>query len=190
MELAKADGPNQVFDPAAITRPTPILMPYYLIVSLLAGPAFVFPLIPLWFKYLTLRYRFDNEGISMAWGVLFRREIVLTYRRIQDIHVTRNLIQRWMGLATVAVQTASGNASAEMSIEGILEADELRDFLYTKMRGARGLDEGPDLAEGGSTDQVLQLLGEIRDALVGMGSTEGKGMAGGGSGPIPNGGRS
>ena len=41
-------------------------------------------------------------------GHSLRREIHLTYRRIQDIHVTRNLFHRWLGLATVGIQTASG----------------------------------------------------------------------------------
>jgi uncharacterized protein len=163
-----AGAPDHTFDPAKIERPAPILMPYYLIVSLLAGPAFVFPLIPLWFKYLTLRYRFDDEGISMAWGVVFRREIVLTYRRIQDIHVTRNIFQRWMGLATVEVQTASGNAKAEMSIDGILEADALRDFLYTKMRGARGVEDVTE--RSAPADDVLLLLRQIRDSMIRGGS--------------------
>lgn len=74
----------------------------------------------------------------MSWGILFRREINLTYRRIQDIHVTRNIIQRWLGLATVSIQTASGSASAEMEVEGILDFEGLRDFLYARMRGAKG----------------------------------------------------
>lgn len=161
------------FNPFTITRPAPILKTYYLVCSLFTGPLFFIPLIPLWFKFATLKYRFDEEGISMAWGVLFRRETVLTYRRIQDIHVTRNIIQRWMGLATVAIQTASGDATAQMSIEGILEADQLRDFLYTQMRGAKGLDSHP--ASPSSTtaspateepaDEVLELLRDIRDSL-------------------------
>jgi uncharacterized membrane protein YdbT with pleckstrin-like domain len=158
------------FDAAALTRPDSVLMAYYFLASLLAGPFFFIPLLPLFFKYETLRYRFDDSGISMRWGILFRREIHLTYRRIQDIHLTRNLIQRWMGLATVGIQTASGSAGPEMSIEGILEAEELRDFLYSKMRGARGL-AGPDAAaEGagagpGEEDEALELLREIRDLL-------------------------
>src|SRR4029077_19739063 len=117
------------------------LMSYYLLVALLTGPGFPFAIVPLFFRYETLRYRFDDAGVSMSWGILFRREIYLTYRRIQDIHLTRNILQRWLGLGTVSVQTASGSASPEMSIEGILQADALRDFLYTKMRGARGEHE-------------------------------------------------
>ena len=167
MDTTGHDG----FDPARITRPSPVLLRYYVLTTAVATlcilPITFFALLPSLFKYRTLRYRFDDEGISMAWGVLFRREINLTYRRIQDIHVTRNLFQRWMGLATVAIQTASGSATPEMSIEGILEVDELRDFLYSKMRGARGEPE-VERAETAPADEALGLLREIRDELAAL----------------------
>ena len=91
----------QESDIFAISRPAPALMTYYLLSSLLLGPLFFIPLIPLYFRYHTLRYSFDSEGISMRWGILFRREINLTYARIQDIHLRSNLVQRWLGLARV-----------------------------------------------------------------------------------------
>ena len=111
----------------------------------------------------------------MSWGILFRREIYLTYRRIQDIHLSRNIIQRWLGLATVAIQTASGSAKPEMSIEGITAAAQLRDHLYSRMRGAVrspedalpetiGVKTGSE-HQGVDEDQVLSLLVEIRDHL-------------------------
>lgn len=167
------------FEPYAISRPDKSLLWYYVLVSLVAGPFFPFVLIPLYFKYETLRYQFDAKGISMSWGILFRRETVLTYRRIQDIHLTRNIVQRWMGLAAVAIQTASGNAGAEMTIEGILDAEPLRDFLYAQMRGARGLD-GPEQTAGhaagtpltvgglasGQSEELLEVLRDIRDSLA------------------------
>jgi uncharacterized protein len=158
------------FDPKAITRPDPRLLRYYAVIALLTGPAFPITFLPLFFKYETLKYRFDDTGVSMSWGILFRREVYLTYRRIQDIHLTRNLIQRWFGLASVGVQTASGSSGPEMSIEGILEADELRDYLYAQMRGARRQTEGSTMgaAEAGSTSaagEAVELLREIRDAL-------------------------
>jgi putative membrane protein len=155
----------EAFRAEAITRPAPVLLRYYVLCSLLAGPFFFFPLIPLFCKYVTLRYRFDDSGIAMQWGVLFRKEIYLTHRRIQDIHLTRNIVQRWFGLATVAVQTASGSATPEMSIEGILEADQLRDYLYGKMRGARGENSSEEGTESADDDQALTLLTEIRDAM-------------------------
>lgn len=154
-----------VFQADTITRPAPVLLRYYILCSLLAGPFFPIALIPLVCKYATLRYKFDDSGISMRWGVLFRKEIYLTHRRIQDIHLTRNIVQRWFGLATVAVQTASGSATPEMSIEGILEADLLRDYLYGKMRGARGENISEDASSTPNEDDALALLTEIRDAM-------------------------
>ena len=179
--------PEPGFDPTVITRPDPKLLTYYIIVALLSTVGIVLisaiVFLPLYFKYRTLRYRFDEEGIAVSWGLLFRREVHLTYRRIQDIHLTRNVIQRWMGLATVAIQTASGSATAEMKIEGILQAAELRDFLYSKMRGAR--DEGgsaEDGVEGSAPGQeALALLREIHGAVARL--APGGGEPGGGEQP-------
>jgi uncharacterized membrane protein YdbT with pleckstrin-like domain len=154
------------FDPSSIQRPDRALMKYYAITALLTGPLSVVVILPLLFKYETLRYRFDAEGMSMSWGILMRREIYLTYRRIQDIHLTRNILQRWLGLATISIQTASGSSSPEMNVDGILEADALRDFLYTKMRGAREHhEEKPDATAMAPKDEALALLREIRDLL-------------------------
>lgn len=160
--------PEGMFDPASITRPDPSLRSYYVIVSLCTLVAFPFVMIPYLIRYQTLRYSFDDRGVSMSWGVVFRKEIYLTYRRIQDIHVTRNIIERWMGLAKVAVQTASGASGAEMTIEGIRNPEALRDFLYQQMRGARDDDgDGDEPAEGAphETDELMALLVEIRDEV-------------------------
>ena len=122
----------------AVDRPHKSLLTYYCIVSLIAGPFFPLILVPLFLRYRTLRFAFDGEGVSMRWGMLFHREISLTYTRIQDIHLASNAVERYLGLARVQVQTASGAAKAEMTIEGLLEYEEIRDFLYNRMRGIRG----------------------------------------------------
>lgn len=118
------------------------LLTYYFLASLLLGPFFLFGLVPYYFRYRSLRYHLDAEGITMRWGILFRREISLNYSRIQDIHLSSNVIERWLGLAKIQVQTASGNAAAEMTIEGLPEYEEIRDFLYSRMRGARDSNAG------------------------------------------------
>jgi uncharacterized membrane protein YdbT with pleckstrin-like domain len=120
-----------------IERPDPKLWIYYMLSSFLAGPLFFVLLVPLYFRYHTLHYRFDQEGISMGWGILFRREINLTYSRIQDIHLVSNIVERWLGLARIQIQTASGSAKAEMTLAGLLQFERVRDFLYSRMRGAR-----------------------------------------------------
>ncbi len=153
------------FNPGELERPDSSLLKYYALISLLTGPGIVVMFLPLFFKYETLRYKFEDDGMSMSWGILFRHEIHLTYRRIQDIHLSRNLIQRWLGLATLSIQTASGSASPEMNIEGILEAEHLRDYLYSRMRGARSLGEDDTHGEQQPQDEALTLLREIRDLL-------------------------
>ena len=136
--------------------------------ALFTGP-FAIILGPLYFfRYSTLRYRFDEEGIQMRVGVLSRREVNLTYARVQDIHLKSGFIQRWLGLADIQIQTASGATGAELVIEGFKEFEALRDFLYTRMRGAR--EEGK--ARGMTTaipdrdeSELVELLLAIRDEL-------------------------
>lgn len=160
--------PNQA-DIFALERPDPALWKLYLIRAILTGPGIIVSLPVLFFRYHTLRYRFDEEGVHMKVGILFRREVNLTYARIQDIHLRSGFLQRWLGLADVQVQTASGNAGAELVIEGFRAYEQIRDFLYTRMRGARGETKTPaaitapagTIADG----EVAALLLQIRDEL-------------------------
>jgi putative membrane protein len=154
-----------------IERPDPSLMTYYLLVCLMTGPLFPILILPYYFRYHTMRYRFDADGVSMRWGILFRREINLTYSRIQDIHLTSNVVERWLGLARVQVQTASGSASAEMTIEGIKEFELLRDFLYARMRGHHGSSATAPLTPAGSADpwsEVAQAMADLAEELKGL----------------------
>jgi len=166
VRLVTPPSEGRAFDLHGFKRPVSALATYYLIISLAAVPLFpVFWLFRM-FKYWTLEYDFDDEGISMKWGVLWRREIHLTYPRIQDIHLTRGIVQRWMGLANVSIQTAGGSAAPEMVIEGAPDPKGLRDALYLRMRGVNtpSSQEAPDLS-GSDSGQVLVLLTEIRDLL-------------------------
>ncbi len=145
-----------------LQRPHPNLLWLYVITSLLTMLGAPFVLVPLYFRYHTLRYRFDDEGLHASWGILFRREVSLTYVRIQDIHLRRNILERWLGLGSVQIQTASGSGSAELVVEGITEFVEVRDFLYAKMRGAH---QRPPAMGAVVNEEALALLREIRDDL-------------------------
>lgn len=140
-----------------ISRPEKGLLIYYALLSLLSVVAFPFVFIPLFFRYETLRYRFDDEGVFMSYGILFRRELQLTYARMQDIHLSQNLIERWLGLGTVTVQTAGAGDGGNLSIVGVKDFEQIRDYLYARMRGVRD-----DSKHGGHTGT----LNEIREALV------------------------
>lgn len=156
-----------------VERPVSRLFTYYVLQSLATGPALPIVLLVLYFRYHTLRYRFDDEGISMSWGILFRREVHLTYARIQDIHLVSNVVERWLGLARIQIQTASGKAEAQMTLEGILEYEAVRDYLYGRLRGAAphakpAAPESPGAVDALTEDlrAVSQELRALRAALA------------------------
>lgn len=163
----------------AIERPDKALWMYYLLLCVAIPPAFPILVLPMYFRYHTMRYKFTDDGISMKWGILFRREIIVNYARIQDIHLKSNIVERWLGLARILVQTASGSSSAEMTIEGIKEFETLRDYLYSRTRGVRdshvpraaptpvplpGADAPTDELAAALRDTARELRG-IREAL-------------------------
>lgn len=157
---------------AALERPDPSLLRYYVLKAIAATVAFPIVMPLLYFRYHTMRYRFDDEGIHMRWGILVRREVMLNYSKIQDIQLHANLFERWLGLARLEIQTASGSAGAQMTLEGLLDFVEIRDFLYSRMRGAR---HGTAVSHAAGTDapsiteallEVARELRAIRDVVT------------------------
>src|SRR5437016_17379 len=159
----------------SLERPHPALWTYYIIISIFTGPGIIAALPYLFFRYHTLRYRFDDEGIHMKVGILFRREVNLTYARIQDIHLRSGIIQRWLGLANVQIQTASGSSGPELIIEGFKQYEAIRDFLYTRMRGYQthhspgaaepAVPPAPSGSKPSADAEAVSLLLGIRDEL-------------------------
>ena len=154
--------PQQIYD---ITRPHKNLFWLYFIQSCFGTVLHPIIFLPLYFRYHTLKYRFDEEGVSSSWGILFRREVVLTYARIQDIHLSRNIFERWLGIGTVQIQTAAGSASAELSIEGTEKFEEIRDFLYSRMRGGDRVKPAAPAVAPAAGGEAVALLKEIREDL-------------------------
>jgi putative membrane protein len=148
---------------AAIERPRENLFTYYLLQAIAANVAFPFVFPPLYFRYHTMRYRFDADGIHMTWGIIFRREVLLNYSRIQDIHLRSNVIERWLGLARIEIQTASGSASMNMTLEGMEDPEEMRDFLYSRMRGSR--ENKNESGTDGAGDPMAAVLHEVAGEL-------------------------
>jgi uncharacterized membrane protein YdbT with pleckstrin-like domain len=149
-------------------RPDRALMWYYVLVALATGPGVIFLLPYGWFRFHTLRYTFDDEGITVRWGILFRREVTLTYARIQDIHLVSNLVERWLGLGRVLIQTASGQSNAEITIEGLRDFEAVRDELYGRMRGSRSPDgrTRAQVTAGEATGEMADVAAALREAAA------------------------
>jgi putative membrane protein len=148
-----------------VRRPVPALLTYYVLLSIAAGPGIIIALPLRIFRFRTLQYEFDEQGVTMRWGILFRREISLTYARIQDIHLVSNVVERWLGLGRVQLQTASGQAAAEMTIEGLPDFERLRDELYQRMRGAKLPARAPEQPAHPLAPPAADGLGDVAAAL-------------------------
>jgi uncharacterized membrane protein YdbT with pleckstrin-like domain len=107
----------------------------------------------LFVRYKTLRYHFDESGVGQSWGLFFRRETFVAYARIQDIQVQRSVFEKWFGLGTIEVQTASAGSGAEATLDGLREFDSVAEFLRERLRGRNA----PPVA----ARSALALLGEI-----------------------------
>jgi uncharacterized protein len=88
-----------------------------------------------WYAWLVGRqarswgYAERAEDLLITHGFMFRRLVVVPYGRMQFVDVTAGPLERWAGIVTVQLHTAS--ASSDARIPGLLpdEGARLRDRL-------------------------------------------------------------
>ena len=71
------------------------------------------------------------EAVAVQHGVLRTVHETLMYRKIQDILVPRNVIQRLLGLSTVVLQSASGTPEVIPALDAA-DANALRDEILRR----------------------------------------------------------
>jgi membrane protein YdbS with pleckstrin-like domain len=148
---------------ARLERPREQLLTWYFLKALATVFAFPVTMLLFYFRYHTMRYKFDADGIHMSWGILMRHEIMLNYSRIQDIQLHSNVIERWLDLMRIEVQTAAGTSDSEMTLEGLPNPEAMRDFLYSRMRGAHTAAPAPANAAPEPLQAVLlEIASELR----------------------------
>jgi len=146
-----------------IDRPRKELLTWYFCKALATLIAFPVTMLLFYFRYHTMRYKFDSEGIHMSWGILMRHEIMLNYSRIQDIQLHSNVVERWLGLTRIEVQTAACASDSEMTLEGLPDPEGMRDFLYSRMRGGHSQAPGASTAEPDKLESILlEVAAELR----------------------------
>lgn len=130
----------------------------------IAFPFLVLASLPVFIRYKTMRYKIDEDGVGLSWGWLNRQESHITFDKIQDIHLHRSFLERWFGLGTIRIQTASGNMAAEITLFGLTAYEGMRDYLYDRMRTQDGARTASPGAAQDDAD-VLAVLTELRDEV-------------------------
>jgi uncharacterized membrane protein YdbT with pleckstrin-like domain len=109
-------------------------------------------------------------------------ERTITYENIQNVKVTQGPVQRHFGIATVVVETAGAGATVGKGtvvgnqgvLEGVTDADVIRDRILAKMResSSTGLGDEPSQvpavppSRSPWTPAHLELLRQLRDELA------------------------
>jgi putative membrane protein len=152
-------------------KPDETLLKYYFTYSLLWLIFFPIVFAAKYIRYRTLRYVFTDKEITMSWGGIQKQSISVSYERVQDIQLSSGPIERQFSLAKVQLQTASGDANAEIVLEGFLHPIEVRDQLYEKIQQAKYPDQEnpptpPDpRSETSPSPELIKTLQQIAGEL-------------------------
>ena len=135
-------------------------------VGLLVLAWFVVALVYQLIYYRRFEYELTDDSLDIASGVVSRRNREIPVRRIQNVDVSRNVVQRLFGLARINLETAGGS-STEASLKCVseTEATRLRAEIGRLKRGVEVVEEEADRADPDErelfevTSKELALLG-------------------------------
>lgn len=108
-------------------------------------------------------YELTDDTLDISAGVVSRREREIPYRRVQNVDVSRNPIQRALGIAELRVETAGGGETeARLRYLDAATASDLQTELSRRKRGdAEGTPEPATRDLYAITPRELALLGVV-----------------------------
>jgi len=167
------------------------------IVGILVAPlAWAIIILPDIVAYIAIHLRYDttwyvlsDRSMRLRRGIWTIHETTITYENIQNVSIKQGPLQRYFGIADVLVETAGGGAATGGEsgtivghfglLEGIANAEEVRNLILAKWSASRssgvGEDEAQDLLTRARPVTVresqwkpaqVELLEEIRDLAV------------------------
>ena len=132
-------------------------------------------------RYDTTWYVMTDRSMRIRRGIWVIHETTITFENIQNVSVSQGPLQRYFGISDVVVETAGGGGDSKQKglqvsnqgiIEGIANADEIRDRILSRMRQSVSAGLG-DEAEGGQsigrarwTPEHLTALRDIRAEIA------------------------
>lgn len=154
------------------------LLPLFLIVAVVPD---IIAYIAIHLRYDTTWYVMSDRSMRLRRGVWTVTEISITHENVQNVKVRSGPVQRAFGISDVIVETAGAGGSSAGSghhavsnqglIEGIADAERIRDLIMRRVRASRSAGLGDERheevsASGMWTPAHLTVLREIRDELA------------------------
>lgn len=100
-------------------------------------------------RYISFRYRYEQNELVVKTGLIFRQERHIPYARIQNLDAIQGVFHRLAGVVEVKIQTGAGTEpEATMSVIPASAVTELRRRVFAERgSGAVGDAVGDDAAE-------------------------------------------
>ncbi len=125
------------------------------------------PLIALWVRNLS--YRIVEDKVIVHKGILTKVQQNIPFRMITDFRLHRSLYDRWLGIASMQVQTAGQSGSGtgyEAHLAGLLEWRELHERLRRRIEVLQPQEHAaasaPGVAAAGEDSVFPAMLEELR----------------------------
>jgi putative membrane protein len=114
--------------------------------------------------YLLVRYAMGPEGLVVRRGVVYRNVRHVPYARIQNIDLRQNPVHRWLGVAEVTIQTASGEeAEARLRVLSLAAVETLRRRVFAGRAAA-----APEAAIAEAPRHTILALGPRQVTIFGL----------------------
>lgn len=118
--------------------------------------------------YRRFDYQLTDDGLEIASGVVSRRNREIPLRRIQNVDISRNLIQRALDIAVLDLETAGGGQTeASLRFVGYDEAKRLQSEIQRLKRGATDADTDAEATGAEATGtEATEIPEEDREDLL------------------------
>ncbi|MGA9350689.1 MAG: PH domain-containing protein [Anaerolineae bacterium] len=125
--------------------------------------------------YRSLSYEIQDDEVIVHVGIWTKSVKHVPYRTVTNLTVKRDILDRWLGLGTLNIQTAgmSGQTGAEESLVGLPNVQEVYEIVVTELRRFRGgmaptaagVEGEPAEALADALSAILTEVRAIRQAL-------------------------
>jgi putative membrane protein len=113
--------------------------------------------------YRRFEYELTDDGLEITSGVVSRRNREIPLGRVQNVDISRNLLQRALGIAALDLETAGGGQTeASLRYVGYSESKRLqREIQQRKRRESRDdRERKAESPEGGTTEVDAEIRTE------------------------------
>ncbi len=129
------------------------------------------PIIKFWITNLS--YYIDEDRITIHKGILSKIKQNVPYRAITDFQLHRSLYDRFLGIASIKLQTAGQSPTAtgfEAKLSGLIDWDDLLEQLRAKVKRLYPSSAAPETTtsianDKGLLEKILEELKGIRNTL-------------------------